>query len=268
MRPGRLDWIGRAPAASAGGHYSAQIPRLARWNSVGFLLICTVGLFWWAGDAFLQRSQSNDMRETTAYSPPPENAPPPSPAVETNTRTAELHLPRDLEGTAVLYPEEVDGLVGPDGGFRTNLSLGELSRILRIDPRTIARKGSHPEVDPDAVLFRAMTGRLSENAKVQSRQARQIQARMGMPSSAVGDEWVLTELAFSLNTLIRPNHHQKAVLEALSRSALHLDPQPGAGINAVPFWFDQHDKHTPFGGGYLPLERRPAESDPNAESDQ
>ena len=121
---------------------------------MGFLLVCTAGLFWWGGAGFLRRSQSNDVSEKTAYSPPPENVPPPSPAVEINTRTVELHLPRDLEGTAVLYPEEVDGLVSPDGGFRTNLSLHEIARILRIDPENIARKGPHAEVDPDAVLFR------------------------------------------------------------------------------------------------------------------
>ena len=106
-----------------------------------------------------------------------------------------------------------------------------------------------------------MIGTLSENAKAQARQARETHVRLGMPASAVGDEWVLTELPFSLHTLTRPNQHQKAVLEAIRRSALHLDPQPGAGINAVPFWLDQNDKHPRFAGGYLPLEPRPVGAD-------
>ena len=94
-------------------------------------------------------------------------------------KDVQLRLPPDLDGTAVVYPIEVDRLVGPDGSFCTDLSLSDLAGLLNVDPQTIARKGSNNEVDPDAVLFTAVMGRLSEQAKALARG--RFRSRTGCP---------------------------------------------------------------------------------------
>ncbi len=237
------------------------ILRLVQRHSLGFLLVCFGALSWWAGKEFLQRTRSNDPREKPGYSPPLKSAPPPSPSAQNNNANAALGLAPDLEGTAVLYPEKVARLVRHDGEFRTDLSLDELATILKVDRQTIAKKGSTVEVDPDAVLFTAVAARLTEKAKARARRAREIQVRMGMPASAVGDEWQLTKLKFSLNDLIRPDQHQMHVLDAIRRSALHSRKNPGAKFNAEPFLIDRVDEQPVFVGGYLPVEVPPSADD-------
>jgi len=49
----------------------------------------------------------------------PTHKPLPSQTVISNNRIAELGLIPDLDGMAVVYPEELAGLVAPDGSFRT-----------------------------------------------------------------------------------------------------------------------------------------------------
>jgi hypothetical protein len=237
------------------------ILRLVQRHSLGFLLVCFGVLSWWAGNEFLQWSRTNDPREKPGYSPPLKNAPPPSPDAKKNNANAALGLAPDLEGTAVLYPEEVAHLVHHDGEFRTDLSLDELATILKVDRQTIAKKGSTVEVDPDAKLFTAVAARLTEKAKAEARRVREIQVRMGMPASAVGDEWQLTKLTFSLNDLIRPDQHQMHVLDAIRRSALHRGKKPGAKFNAEPFLIVRDDEQPVFTGGYLPLEAPPSADD-------
>jgi hypothetical protein len=231
--------------------------QLGHRNSLGFLLVCTAALCWWAGHDLMARNPKNNASEKAGYSPPPENAPPTSQTALNNNKTAELHLPTDLEGTAVLYPPEVDGLVSPAGTFRTNLSLSELARVLKVDARTIAKSGSNVEVDPDAVLFKAVAGRLSENAKAQARRIREKQVSQGMTGWAVGEEWVQRKLSFSLNALIHPSADQKSVLDAISRSA-RLLREPGAKVSAAPLLFDRKGEQADFFPGFLPLEPAPS----------
>ncbi len=237
------------------------ILRLVQRHSLGFLLVCFGVLSWWAGNEFLQRTRTNDPREKPGYSPPLKSAPPLSPSAKNNNANAALGLAADLEGTAVFYREEVARLVRHDGEFRIDLSLDELATILKVDRQTIAKKGSSVEVDPDAVLFTAVAARQTEKAKAQARRDREIQVRMGMPASAVGDEWQLTKLTFSLNDLIRPDQHQMHVLYAIRRSALHAGKKPGAKFNAEPFLIDRADEQPAFAGGYLPLEAPPSADD-------
>ena len=228
--------------------------RFIRRNALRFLLVFTIGFFSWAGNDLLARKHKHEAEEKLGYSPPPEAFPKPSAIAKNNNNTAELHLPPDLEGTAVIYPEQVDGLVDRDGVFRTGLSLSELARVLRVDTQKIASEGSKDEIDPDAVLFCALTGTLSEQAKAKSWQLREVEIRMGQPPSSVADGWVQCKLSFCLNALLHPSADQKLVLDAISRSALLVPRFPGAKISAVPLPFDPEREQPSFAPGYLPIE--------------
>ena len=204
-----------------------------------------------------QEREADRAAESAGESSRQKKHPQVSQVVLNNNRTADLQRPPNLEGTAVIYPEEVNALVCPDGTIRTGLSASELGRRLGVAWRQIARSGSNDEVDPNAVLFNVVTGRLSERAKAQARQTRAIQARMGVVASAVGDEWVETKLGITLNVLLHPSTEEKAVLDAICRSCLRRSKQPGAKINAVPFLSDRDRAHAVFSGGFLPLEAIP-----------
>jgi hypothetical protein len=218
------------------------------------LLVGAVIAFWWGG-ARIREHTERDRSAQEARKPPRQRQHPQlAQTIVNNNKAAELQLPPNLEGTAVIYPEEVDALVSPDGTFRTKFSVSELAGLLRVAPEQIAKTGSRDEIDPEAVLFNVVTGRLSEGAKTQARQIREIQARMGVVASAVGDEWVQTKIPCSLNALMHPNDDQKPVLEAICRSALCLPRQSGAKWNAVPLLFDREGNHATFCGGFLPLE--------------
>jgi hypothetical protein len=233
---------------------SGLVTHFVRCNAVGFLLVGTVIAFWWGGARIAEHAKS-DRTERQAANPPRQRQHPQiSKAVDNNNKAAELKLPPDLDGTAVIYPEEVDALVRPDGTFRTSLPLGELARLLKVEPEKIAKKGSRDEIDPDAVLFNVVTGKLSEKAKTQARRTREIQARIGLIASAVDDEWLETKIPCSLNILLHPGDDQKPVFEAICRSALRLPRQPGAKFNAVPLLLERDGEHAAFSGGFLPLE--------------
>jgi hypothetical protein len=223
-------------------------------NSAGFLLVGAVIAFWWGGDQIAGHGERGRLGHQAANRPRQRMHPQLAKAIDNNNKAAELQLPPDLEGTAVMYPEEVDALVSPDGTFRTSLPLGELARLLKVEPETLAKKTSRDQIDPDAVLFNVVTGRLSERAKTQARRTREIQARIGLVASAVGDEWIQTKIPCSLNVLLHPSLDQKPVLEAICRSALRLPRQPGPKFNAVPFLLNRDGDHAAFCGGFLPLQ--------------
>ncbi len=234
--------------------------RFARWHSARALLIGMAGLLWWLSGENSLRFGQNRVEEKAGFSPPSNRIPRPSRAVVSNNDAAQLQRPVNLEGTAVAYPEEVDRLVGVDGRFRTELSLNEMASVLSIDPQTIAKRGSKKEIDPAAVLFEAVTGRLSERAKARSRRQREIELREGWPVSAFGHEWVTVAFPFSLTTLKHPNQEQQVVLDAISRSARGLEREPGAKTNAVPLPSVREGgrfRGFEFAAGYLPLEPVP-----------
>jgi hypothetical protein len=218
------------------------------------LLIGSAAFFWWLGCEYALRSGR--------YSPPSVGIPKPSQSVVNNNKTARLRLPVNLDGTAVVYPEHVAAMVGIDGQFRTELSLGEMARVLLLDPRTIAKPGSPNEINPDAVLFRAVTGRLTERAKARSRREREIDEQELGHVMATARDWLTIDFPFSLNSLRHPNSEQNVVLDAISRSARGLMRQPGAKVNAVGLpMVDESGKfpRVEFAPGYLPLEPLPAD---------
>jgi hypothetical protein len=264
-RPTSLPWItgfGRVVRSSGGWGRRIYALRFARWRSTGTLLVGMAGLLWWLSGEYAHRFDQNRIEEKAGFSPPSERIPKLSRAVVNNNEAALLQLPVNLEGTAVAYPEEVDGLVGADGEFRTDLSLSEMASVLRIDPQTIPQRGSKTEIDSKAVLFEAVTGRLSERAKAKSRRMREIERREGRPVSAFGHEWVTVAFPFSVTTLNHPNHEEQVVLDAISRSARGLKREPGAKTNAVPLPSVRQGgrfRGFEFAGGYLPLEPFPDE---------
>jgi hypothetical protein len=254
-RRGLLQWFdrekhGEKPAISR--ELSPHALGLARWCSARSLLIVSAALFWWIGCEYARR--------LGPYSPPSGAMPKPTQGVVNNNTAAALLLPVDLDGTAVIYPEQVAELVGRDGEFRTGLALHEMARVLRVDPRRIARGASKSEIDPDAPLFKAAIGKLTEPAKARSRIMRKMDDQGLQPVAATHDEWITVVFPFTLNNLRHPNQRQKEILEAISRSARGLMRQPGAKLNAVPvpsFREGGNFAAIDFAAGYLPLEPFP-----------
>jgi hypothetical protein len=174
-----------------------------------------------------------------------------------NYETAKLKLPPALDGTAVIYPMEVRRLVAPDGRFRTELSTVNLATLLNLDARAIAKKGSITETGPDAVLFAAVIGRLSEQGKARLRWERGQEGIENQPSFTADDEWVRTMYLFTLKSLKSPTYEQKQVLDAISRSARKLPRQPGATLDANGVWITREELMSGavrFTTGLLPLE--------------
>jgi hypothetical protein len=233
-------------------------------------MVGAAGLLWWLAGEYAHRFDQHRIEEKTGYSPPSERRPKPSWAEVNNNETVELHLRVNLEGTAVAYPAQVDRLVDADERFRTELSLNEMASVLRIDPQKFAKRRSKNEIDPEVVLFEAVTGRLSERAKARSRQRREIEIREGWPVSAFGHEWVTAAFPFSLNALRDPNQEQKVVLDAISCSARGLKRQPGAKTHAVALPQDSQGGLGvfKFEGGFLPLEPLPRGRAGSAEVDR
>ena len=190
-------------------------------NGTRSVLCCSARQLFSGGSAvsMRQRFGQDRIEAISGYSPPSESIRKPSRAAANNNKSAERKLQVNLEGTAVVYPEEVDALAAADGSFRTELSLNEMASALRIDPKSIANPRSKHEIDPEAVLFKAVTGRLTDQAKARSRWMREIELRGGPAASTAGCEWVTVEFPFSLNALKHPNRDQKVVLDAISHSA-------------------------------------------------
>jgi hypothetical protein len=213
------------------------------------LLVGSAGVFRWLGCEYAER--------LGRHSPHSRDLPTPSRTAQSNNKAAELRLPANLEGTAVAYPQEVAALADADGEFRTGLSLDEIASVLKVDPQSIAKRESRHEIDPDAFLFMAVTGRLTEQAKARSRRMRETDLQHLQPVSATSEDWVKTAVPFSLNSLRHPDQEQKIVLDAISRSARDLVREPGAKANAVPLLLGHERGELPrfeFAGGYLPLE--------------
>jgi hypothetical protein len=236
-------------------------------RSALWALAAAAGLLWWVGRTIPHRNGGAAAGLAVSVSTPAAGIPKPSRAVVINNETAKLKLAPDLEGIALVFPEDVAGLVASDGSFRTDLSLEKLSTILRIEPQSISKKDA-AEVDPEAILFTAIAGRLSERAKALSRRLRETETRSGRPASAAGYEWVTAVIPFNLSALKRPNHEQKKMLDAISRSALGTPRQPGEMINAIPLPLSRAQmqaNNVDFVAGYLPLEA--PGPDPSAATD-
>jgi hypothetical protein len=227
--------------------------RQSRWNSAVLLTGAAVVFFWWIGSSLL------NLADREGHPVPAVDMPHSSQTALNNNAIARRKLATNLEGTAVVYPEEVKGLAAPNERYRTDLSVRQLADTLKIDAQAIARKGSLTEIDPESVLFTAVACRLSECAKARSRSERQLQARDGLLADYTADEWVTQELTFTLNTLKHPDDDQKAILRAIWRSVREIMPEPGEKIRAVGL--NRRILQLPFVDlkpGYLPLENPPA----------
>ncbi len=232
---------------------------LLRFNAL-WVLAAGAALLWLSGSGSWRSNPGLQNEGTLAYVPPHAGAPKLSRAAVNNNDAAELKLAPDLEGVAVIYPEQVDGLISADGSFRTDLAPEKMAAVLRINHAAL-RKERSAELDPDATLFTAIIGRLSARAKALSRRVRESEARAGRPMSAAGYEWETTLIGFSLNSLKHPNPEEKRILNAIIRCKRRLPRRGGAGINAIGLPLEQADLVKPdllFGAGFLPLEERPA----------
>src|SRR5262249_31670811 len=73
--------------------------RIVGRNAALALLIGSASVFWWLGREYTHR--------TGPYSPPARNIPKLSQDAVNYNRAAHLHLPVNLDGTAVVYPQAV-----------------------------------------------------------------------------------------------------------------------------------------------------------------
>jgi hypothetical protein len=246
-------------------HGKSILNWLPRWDSTWFVVAMAVGLIWYlahewpilpgspkAGDFANQAARDFDAS--------------PSGAVELmNIRRAALKLPVALDGIAAIYDKKVAGLVAEDGRFRTDLSAEALSVVLGIAPETVSWKSTPDEIDPDVVLFTAVTGQLSARAKTAALELRAHEQSEGRLVNATDNDWVKTIYRFTLKTMRSPTPDERALLEAISRSARGIPSTPGARINAVGLSFAGPNPslvEATFAPGYLPLESPPADGKP------
>ena len=138
----------------------------------------------------------------------------------------------NLDGTVVAYPKEVNGLVSK-GQFRIDLPPIPMAEILCVSPASIANPRAPDEIDPDAELFKAQAGTLSEDGKERSRKFQAQQLRERKPPDAALGEMVIMNYSFTLNRLKRPTDEERTVLSAIIRAAVGAMPMPGDKIRAV-----------------------------------
>jgi hypothetical protein len=143
-----------------------------------------------------------------------------------------------LDGTVIAYVVDAERLIA-GGRFRTDLSLDEMASALGISAKSIANPRSPDDVDPDAELFRALSGMLTARSK-ESARTFQRQLLAGKSTDDVLSEWVITEyewviteFSFTLRRLKHPSDAEKSVLSAIARAANGIMPAPGDKIRAV-----------------------------------
>jgi hypothetical protein len=189
------------------------------------------GGVWVIGLAASNRMEKWDL-ETVASSEDPAPGLRHPRAVINNMISSKGWVP-NLDGTAVAYAAEADGLISDDGRFRTDLGPREVAGILHLDVDAIIRAGSPHEIDSNAVLFRAQAGTLTESTRAACRKRRLEQVAQGLNPDAAFRDWNVRAFAFTIDRLQRPNVEEKVVLSAIARSKLLVVPRPGDSIRAV-----------------------------------
>jgi hypothetical protein len=186
----------------------------------------------WAIGHGASRSSETDRSDIFAGREAPlPGRPPESRTVANNNMIARLGWVPNLDGTAIAYALQADRLV-EGGRFRTDLSLNQTARALKISPSSIANPRFPDEIDPDAELFRARSGVLTEKSKESIRRfERQLLA--GMVPDPVVHEWVITDFSFTLNRLKQPNDDEKSVISAIVHAASEIMPDPDDKSRAV-----------------------------------
>ena len=147
-----------------------------RWGRISAVAVATAGAAWAIGHEAARRIDNQDIVAASQRQPPAPGFPRPGPTVDHNNALMRMGLVANLDGTAIAYTAEADGLF-VDGQLRTDFTLAELANILRVDPASIASRLAPAEVDPHAELFRARVGTLTEESKERSRNMRRQQAQ-------------------------------------------------------------------------------------------
>jgi hypothetical protein len=222
---------GSATRRPSGATDASARPR--RWARIAAAAALAAGAAWVIGRAASHRIESRDI-EIASRRQEPLPGFRKDPRATINGAVMGMGWVPNLDGTAVAYAAEADGLVAPDGRFRTNLSARDAARILHLDSEAIVKATSPREIDPQAILFRAQSGTLTEPGKARSRKQRREQAAQGLKPDATCGDWDVRDFAFTLERLGHPSEEERTVLSAISRSKLLARPEPGDTIRAVP----------------------------------
>jgi hypothetical protein len=113
------------------------------------------------------------------------------------------------------------------------LPLEQMASLLCISPDLLANPQAPAEIDPNAELFRAQAGTLTDRAKELSRRLRKQQVLAGKKPDAVVGMWLITDFSFTLNRLRHPNEQENIILSAIISAAAETMPRPGDKIRAV-----------------------------------
>lgn len=217
---------------------------------------------WAIGRETAKRIEDGDIERSSRRQPPLPGLPAATRTVLNNNTIMKMGFVGDLDGKAIAYTAEADGLVA-GGQFRTDLPLEALAAILRVRPDAIAHPRFPRQVDPDAELFRAQAGTLTANAKARSREKRAWQRQHGKTPDGVVAEWIVRDFSFTLNRLRHPDDAEKAVLSAILRAAGETMPQPGDTMRAVGVFRGTLDAgRIAVAPGMLPLAAQPAAAAP------
>lgn len=219
-----------------------------RWTRVGAIPIALVAL------ACVFISTAWRLQPDLVLQAGPRDSPPPRQTELNNQRVAALGWVPNGDGTAIRHPEEVMKLVTRDGKFRTELALEPLADLLHIDPRSISLQSFPGKLDPDAILFKVVVGKLSPESKRILR-AKQQARRSGSPDAeSVTYQFVQQNVCFTLNGLKHPDSNQEMILAAISRAAREIMPVPGEKARAIETSRATIESgNASFEVGYLPV---------------
>jgi hypothetical protein len=226
----------RLPLGPSKGAYKTAVSRPTQSYGWTWRLVIAVVATAGASAIALGASRSLEREEieiSCAPKAPLPELPPQSRTVFNNNLMANLGWVPNLDGTAIAYPRQADCLV--DGGrFRTVLALDATASALKISPASIADPRRPNELDPDAVLFRAQSGVLTEKSKQLARRFERSLLAGTVPDPIIY-EWVITEFSFTLNCLKDPSNEERVVLSAIARAASEIMPAPDDTVRAVSF---------------------------------
>jgi hypothetical protein len=231
--------------------------RSGRWVTITVVAVIAAGTVWAIVRWTAQRIEESDIVAASLRQPALPGFPVESPAVYQNNVNAKFGRVPNLDGKAIPYAKQANGLV-VGGEVRSDRPLAELAAILEVTHDSIADPRSHGQVDSDAPLFVAQTAILTEKAKEISRTMRIRQLREGKAPDAVFPEWIVMRFTFTRNRLKHPNDEEKIVLAAIVRAATPgFMPQPGDETRAVPLNRGElGPDRTAAAAGYLPSQTR------------
>ena len=204
-----------------------------RWLRMTAFAALTAGIAWAIGREVSRRIESHDI-ETASRRQEPLPGIRKDPRAAINALIMGMGWVANLDGTAVAYDALADDLFDPDGNLRKDLSPQKVADILHLAVQAVAKKGSLHDIDPQAVLFHAQAGTLTQQSKAMARKMRIQQVAQGLTPDAAYRDWDVRHYAFTLDRLSHPSAEEAEILAAISRSKLLVMPQPGDTIRAVP----------------------------------